>query len=513
MTFREYLATANLLDDEGTLLELKEAQGGVPKSDWESVSAFANTEGGRILFGVSKDKKVLGLGNAEQIQADVASTIHQVLTPSIQVRLVLLEIEGKRVVEISVPEAEAYLKPVYITARGVRHGGFKRVGSSDIRLNDEDLTRIAAQRSGISPDQQVPAGASLKDIDPALVQRFRTRLQSARPDSPLLGYTDHELLRSLNLTEDGDDGLQPNRAGILLFGKESAILRFFPGFSFKILEIPGTEWVPRPEDRGRILTMPVTGLVEMASQITAELNRRIPEGIYFTSDPLQRQVDPLHVAIREGVVNSLIHQDHLEFQPTQFRRYSDRLEMENPGASKKSPDRFDQPGSSPRNPILARAFNIVGLAEQVGSGILLMKRTFRNAGLAEPEFESDSVSRQFRVRFFWHHFAGADEITWVGRLKNLNEGQKRALLFALRQGRIANEDVRNITGQSAVHASKSLKVLMRTGFLERHGAGNATYYVLSPEAQEDYFQSSLERLIQMLGLEDGGASGNEGKRG
>jgi ATP-dependent DNA helicase RecG len=228
MTFREYLAAAHLLDDEGALLELKDARGGVPKSVWESVSAFANTSGGRVLLGVAKDKTVVGLRDPDQVQADIASTVHQILTPSIQVKLLLMEIEGKRVVELEVPEAEVYLKPVHITARGVKHGAFKRVGSSDIRLTDEDLTRIAAQRSGIGPDQQVPLGAVLSDLDPTLVKRFRNRLQSARPDSPLLGFDDRELLRSLNLAEDGEDDLQPNRAGILLFGKEAAILRYFP---------------------------------------------------------------------------------------------------------------------------------------------------------------------------------------------------------------------------------------------------------------------------------------------
>lgn len=476
MTLKEYLAEAGLVDDEGNRLELKDARGGVPKSAWESVSAFANSTGGRVLFGVDNSGNVQGLDDPDQIQADIASALHQVLTPSIQADPFVVEIEGKRIVALDVPEAEPYLKPVYITSRGVATGAFKRVGSSDLRLSSEDLTRLAAERSGVSPDQQVPPHSTLDGIDETLIQRYRNRLRAARPDSPLLGFGDEELLRGLNLLQS-DAGIErPNRAAILLFGKEATIRRFFPGVAFQILEVSGTNWVPQPDARPKTLEMPVTGLVELASRLANDLIGRIPEGVRFSEGSLYRSADPVHVAVREGVINALIHQDHLAFQPTQFRRFSDRLEIENPGVSKKPLSHFDRPGSAPRNPLLAHAFNIVGLAERVGSGILTMKSGFRNAGLAEPSFESDERSQQFRVVFYWHNLASEREIDHVGALDELNEDQKRVLLFTLRKGRVENENVRDLTGRNIVRASEVLRRLVKLGFLDKHGGGSATYY-------------------------------------
>lgn len=313
-------------------------------------------------------------------------------------------------------------------------------------------------------------------MDETLIRRYRNRLRAARPDSPLLGFDDLELLRGLNLVQE-DGGIErPNRAAILLFGKENAIRRYFPGFTFQILEIDGSEWVPQPDARPRTIEMPVTGLVELASRIADELISRIPEGVRFTDSSLQRTADPVHVAVREGVVNALVHQDHLAFQPTHFRRFSDRLEMENPGISKKPLSHFDRPGSAPRNPLLAHAFNIVGLAELVGSGILTMKSGFRNAGLAEPAFDSDEQSRQFRVVFYWHNLAREEEIEHIGALAELNEDQKRVLMFALRKGRVENKNVRDLTGRNIVRASEVLRRLVGLGFLDKHGGGSATHY-------------------------------------
>ncbi len=482
MTFREYLSSVGILDDEGERLELKEAQVGVPKSLWETVSSFSNTRGGRILLSVSQDREVLGLASPDKLQAEIASSLRQVMTPSIPISLNLLEIDGKPVVEVEVPPAEPYLRPVYITSRGVQHGAFKRIGSSDIRLSAEDLIRIASERSGVSPDQQVPPGASFSHLDTTLMQSYRNRLRAARPDSPLLGYGDLELLRALGLAQDVEGTERPNRAAILLFGKQEAITRYFPGFAFQVIEVDGTEWNPGPSSRPRTLTLPVTGLVELASRIAEEIVGRIPEGVHLQTGALPRAADPVHVAVREGVVNALIHQDYLAFQPTQFRRFSDRLEMENPGTSRKPLSHFDRPGSSPRNPLLARAFNIVGLAEQVGSGILTMKRGFRNAGLAEPVFESDESSNQFRVAFYWHNLATEDEIHRVGKLGELNEDQRRALLVALRSGRMDNATYRELTGKNIVRASEALRRLVELGLLERRGSGSSSYYVPTGQA-------------------------------
>lgn len=494
MTFREYLIAEGLTDGEDGRVEFKAAQGGVPRSMWETVTAYANTSGGRILLGVDSTGTVVGVADADSLQADIASALHERITPSIQVALSVLDLDEGRVLEVQVPEAEPYLKPVFITNRGVRDGAFKRLGSSDLKVSDDDLIRFASERSGISPDQQVPSGVTLTAIDANLIHQYRTRLRAIRPAFPLLGHDDAALLRGLGLVDVTSGVERPNRAAILLFGTEESIRRYFPGFAFQVLEIEGTEWRPNPASRPRALSMPTTGLVELASRISEELAGRIPESVRVSPTSAHRLADPVHVAVREGVVNALVHQDYMAFRPTQFRRYSDRLEMENAGASKKPVSHFDRPGSSPRNPLVAHAFNLVGLAEQVGSGILTMKSGFRLAGLAEPAFESNERGNFFRVTLYWHNLASEEEIHRVAALDALNENEKRAVVFASRTGQIRNADVRELTGLNVVRSSELLRRLVTHGLLKKQRGGSATFYTPTGSHIGDESAQSLLRF-------------------
>jgi len=102
--------------------------------------------------------------------------------------------------------------------------------------------------------------------------------------------------------------------------------------------------------------------------------------------------------------------------------------------------------------------------------------------LAEPVFESDESSNQFRVAFYWHNLATEDEIHRVAKLDELNEDQRRALLVALRSGRMDNATYRELTGKNIVRASEALRRLVELGLLERRGSGRSSYYVPTGQA-------------------------------
>lgn len=485
-TLDSLLQDLGLASDEGMRVEFKEAARGLPESIWRTVIAFSNTEGGWILLGVRSSKEVVGVDNPDQLQSDFASTVEATVTPTISPSLQAFEVAGYRVLGVRVPKLESYLKPAYLTRSGLHTGSYKRVGSSSVRFTDLDFTRVFAERAGTTPDAHVPGDASMVELDDVLIERFRQRLQVVRPASPLIGYGRDELLLALGVIARADRNLRPNRAGLLLFGKEDSLARYFPGCVIQLLEIEGTEWNPRPGDRGRTVQFPLTGLVELASAVITEVTERIPATVALAVEALQRTEDPVRVAVREAVVNALIHQNFLAFRPTQVRRYSDRLEIENPGHSPKPVANFTQPGSAPRNPIVARAFNLVGLAEQVGSGILTMVNAFKSAGLTSPKFKSDEAADQFSVGFYWHNLAPMRGIEWLETVPNLDGNQKRALLHALRNGRIDNATYRGIAGLDIVQASRSLRVLVKLGVLDKVGGGSATFYVVSQAIRRSY---------------------------
>lgn len=485
-TLDSLLQDLGLLDDEGMHAEFKEAAGGLPESIWRSVSAFSNTEGGWILLGISHNKVVVGVENPDRLQSDFASTLAATITPTISPSLQIFVVAGRRVLGIRVPKLEAYLKPAYLTRSGLNAGSYKRVGSSSVRFADQDFARVLADRAGTTPDSLVPDGSSLDDLDAGLIERFRQRLQAVRPGSPLVGYGRDELLQALGVVVDVGGILTPNRAGLLLFGKEASLARYFPGCGVQLLEIEGTEWNPSPGNRGKTAQLPLTGLVELASTVITAVAERIPGAVALTVEALQRTEDPVRVAVREAVVNALIHQNFLAFRPTQVRRYSDRLEIENPGHSPKPVANFSRPGSAPRNPIIARAFNLVGLAEQVGSGVLTMINAFKLAGLTAPEFMSDEAADQFSVAFYWHNLAPKRGIEWLETVPSLDGNQRRALLHALQSGSIDNSTYRDIAGLNIVQASRSLRRMVGLGVLEKVGGGSASSYIVPQEIRRSY---------------------------
>lgn len=126
---------------ENNRLEAKKAQGGLPRSIWETYSAFANSDGGLILLGVVEDKETktfssVPLPDADQLAADFWNTLHipgvvsvDLLRPE-DVRVI--DHEGNRIIAISVPRASAADTPVYIGPSPFG-GTYCRRGEGDYR--------------------------------------------------------------------------------------------------------------------------------------------------------------------------------------------------------------------------------------------------------------------------------------------------------------------------------------------------------------------------------------------
>lgn len=106
---------------ESNKLEVKKAQGGLPRSLWETYSAFANTDGGTILLGISEENeelKIVGVKNLDNLIKDFWSTINSdkvSLNILSENNLIIHDINGLNVIEIAIPRAKRYEKPIYHT--------------------------------------------------------------------------------------------------------------------------------------------------------------------------------------------------------------------------------------------------------------------------------------------------------------------------------------------------------------------------------------------------------------
>lgn len=130
---------------EWTEVEFKEAQQAVPKNAYETVSAFANTSGGHLVFGIKKHGasfEVVGVLDVDKVQNEFISTLRQKekISLIINVKESLHHIDGNDLLIFYIPEATRTEKPVYLN--GDIRRAFIRKGGADVKCSESELMRL-----------------------------------------------------------------------------------------------------------------------------------------------------------------------------------------------------------------------------------------------------------------------------------------------------------------------------------------------------------------------------------
>jgi len=489
MTAAELLESLNLLDEHERIEAKRASETG--KSLLETVCAFANEpglDGGWLVLGVVREELALfpayeveGVTHPDKITADIASQCRDSFNVPVRVELFTENVQGKNIVVVFVPEAQPQDKPVFFKAKGLPRGAFRRIGSTDQHCTDDDMAVFYQGRQQESFDAGIVADATLDDLAPEALADYRKSRAEANPDAEELRWSDEELLQSLGgIRRDPKGEWKPTVAGLILFGKASALRRSFPMTRVDYIRVPGREWVPDPDRRFDTIELR-DSLFRLIRRAQAAVLDDLPKGFGLEEGELQRQdkpVIPLRV-IREALVNALMHRSYRSHSPAQIIRYANRLEIRNPGFSLKSPEHLGEPGSQPRNPKIAAVLHETRFAETKGSGIRVMRESMEQAGLTPPLFESDRGGDQFVARYFFHHFLGEEDLAWLARFRDmhLSEDEAKTLIVVREAGAIDNATYRELNKVDALAASGALRRLRDAGLLTQKGRGSATYYV------------------------------------
>jgi ATP-dependent DNA helicase RecG len=456
----------------------------------KTVVAFANEprlDGGHILFGVSRTQdsespryRIVGVPDPDKVSSDFSSQCASMLNRRIRPRVTTATIEGKPVVAAYVPEAQPSQKPVFIKSRGLEEGTYRRIGSTDQSCTDEDLEEIYQERSGESYDANVVSASDLDDIDGDAVEDYRKTRARVNPEAEELNWDDEDLLRALRCLEKRQGELRPTVAGILLFGSKMSLRRLFPAMRIDYTRVPGREWMDDPDRRyvnSVEIRAPVLQAIRRAQSAVVD---DLPKGFTLPEGSLQRTDEPLIPlkVLREAIVNAAMHRNYRTNSAIHIIRYANRIEIRNPGYSLVDPDDLSAPISDTRNPTIASILHDTRFAETKGTGIEVMRKNLRNAGLAPPEFDSDRSADHFVTTLYLHHFLDTDDLDWLGRFKHLNlsEAEVRGLIHAREAGRIDNEAYRELNGVETLKASQDLRRLRDAELLTMEGKGTATYY-------------------------------------
>lgn len=491
-SFRELFSKLQELD-ETVEIEAK-AGSDVGSSTLATISAFSNEpgrNGGHILFGVERDDfglfgpqyRVIGVPDADKLQRDFvtqcAGSFNVTVRPDVQVEVDA--VTHRRVVVAFIPEAPATAKPVFIKSKGLPQGAFRRVSSADVVCTDDDL-RILFQLQGVKGfDETIVGGSSWDDIDPEALRTYRRYRSDANPTAAELAYDDLELAKALFAVDrDRNGSWIPTVAGLILFGTRKALRRFFPLHRIDYLRIPGTKWVRQPDERYEAVEIREPLLSAIPHVISTILDD-IPKAFHLPPDSARRRDIPAlpAVAIREAVVNAVMHRTYKTPQPVQILRYANRIEIRNPGVSLVPDERLGEPGSYPRNEKIAATLHEAQFAETKGSGIKAIRDSMENAGLLPPYFESDRTRDTFVATFLFHHLLQAEELAWISQLRDLHLSDQdcRALIFLKETGAIDNSVFRMLNHVDVLSARTRLRTLRDWELLEQKGRAAGTYYI------------------------------------
>jgi ATP-dependent DNA helicase RecG len=486
--------------DECDSIEAKAITGDdTGSSIYETICAFANEpnlSGGIILLGLRRDDSQLfpfyeihGVKNPDKISSDIMSACQNKYNIPIRPTIKREFVDKKVIIRVEISELQASQKPVFIKNLGLPRGAMRRIGSSDVHCTHEDLAAFYQDSFANTYDAHSIPNSRVQDIDPEAIRLYRKYISEFRPSSEMLQWNDQELLIGTTCVTPIDGGARATATGILSLGKSTALRRFFPATRADYIRIQGKQWVADPSNR--FVSIDLRGpIISLIDRIISAINDDLPTAFKLTDENGARRSEvPIvpYKAIREAVVNALMHRNYKVARPVQIVRYSNRLVIENPGYSLKASEQFDKPGSVIRNPHIAAILHETRFAETKGSGMRVMRKELQQVGLSVPTFESDRENDLFRVTFLFHHLLGKEEWEWLGKYKELalNDDLLRALVFVRETEQISNLTFRDISGLDTLAASNGLRRLRTLGLLDKKGSGSATYYVASPRLMDD----------------------------
>ena len=497
--------------DENRRIEAKSASA-VGKSMMETVCAFANEpglRGGYLLLGakrigMTEDGKPVyepeNIENTDKIQSDFVAMCNSMFNVRIRPIINVEEYLGKTVIVVKIEELPESQKPAYFAKRGLPEGAFRRIGPSDEKCSEEDMYLF--YQSADTYDSCIVDDADLDDIDENALNFYRKLRKEVNPDAEELTLNDVDLLRALGaIKKNKQGGYDLTYTGLLVFGKQMSLRRLVPSFRVDYIRISGNQWLADGDNRFE-QTIDMRGpLILMVNKACSAVMDDLPKGFELKKDSMQASTPAIlpNKVLREAIVNSYIHRSNRVNQPIQIIRYSNRIEIHNPGYSLKPQDDWGEPGSMLRNPRISEIFHDTNLAETKGTGIGAMRRLMKEAGLMPPTFESNHEANKFTARLLLHHFLSKENVEWLAQYAEfglVNE-QKLALVFVREVGAIDNATYRQLDS-SITHARARLEIhkLCDLGFLEKKGQGRNTYYIRTSKvvSLEERLRPQDERL-------------------
>ncbi|EOT39115.1 RNA-binding domain-containing protein [Enterococcus columbae] len=487
----------NILQPEGRYVEYKAAKNDLPNDLWETYSAFANTQGGKIILGISEVKKrkyeVTGVINPEKR----IDKFWQLVTNPQKVSVNLLDeqdiqiidIEGKQVIEINVPEANYYQKPIYIN--GHKEMAYKRIGEEDKQVTDEEYKyMIVNSHDGI--DNVVLKHFDIDDLNKKDILAYRSLLIEVTGEEKYADMSLQELLINLGVMKRDRLGDKKSYGltlgGLLFFGKYNSIVEYYPNFQLDYLKKATSfeaDWQDRisigdkdyPDMNIFSFYMKVLDKLILSVENRFHLNEKMARDSYYND---------ISKAIREALTNSIVHAYYGSSDTIKIIDYDDYWEFYNPGDMKVTKEEFIHGGTSRvRNSVISILFRRIGFVERAGSGGPRIFDAVSRHRLKIPEIYSTDKDTTIRIWKF--------EPMSYYKTRSLEE---QKLLKEILQSGSVTKSMALVDLKMTEHAYRTaINTLLEDQIIKKIGKSRNTKYVIS-YSEEGYIQSRKKWLVE-----------------
>ncbi len=479
------------VDVEFKTAQGRDGTGQLPKSFWESYSAMANTDGGLIALGVKEvDKEPVAVGVPDHEKV-VQTLFDQANNPQIVSVNLLSDRDITRrkigeltIVFIRIPRADRKNRPVHLGDNPLT-GTFRRNNEGDYRCSREIVEHMLGERVRDTQDSTLLEGFSLSDIDLESLRIYRQNFANRQPAHVLNNLDALDFLQQLGGyrkdRQTGKEGLTV--AGLLMFGKLRSILDAIPRYIVDYQERPRAVREARWIDR---LTTDFSwsgNLYDFYRQVYAKLTNGLKVPFALKGD--QRVEDtPVHEALREALVNTLIHADYTGNCSILVVKRPDLFGFRNPGILRVPLADAIRGGTSDcRNRNLQKMFQLIGLGEQSGFGFPKIYKNWAGQHWRAPDIEERIETEQTILALRMISLMPEDSVahlkTRIGpAFDQLSHAERVALVTAHAENCVTHARLAELTKEHTSDLTHSLHGLVAKGFLQSEGQGTGTFYFL-----------------------------------
>lgn len=412
--------------------------------------AFANGMGGKIIVGIDDNKRIIGVDDdiRNRLYDEFPNSIYDATSPSLLVEIYEQSFNGINIMIIEI--SSSIKKPVFIKSEGIPQGVYLRAGSSTRKATSDYIEELMRENKRVYFDEE-PIHVDSSILSETLLKRVFGKIDLKRLASEKI----------ISSTPSNSKKNYPTIAGTLAFCDAAHL--YMPEAVVHCTRFRGVE------GREIIQTEEIQGCLEKQIDNSFELVKSwLMRDYKLTGTKLQGKLIVPEIALREVIVNALLHRKYWIPGAVKIALYDNRLEVFSPGnfPGLVALNNLGDGTTYLRNPHLVRIARRFGIIEKLGTGIKLILESCENAGLKKPEFieNADSVKVVF---------------SFLPAVEDFHQDEEKLLALFAMHHEIKPRDVEAYLNVSRNTATRKLNQLIVKNKIKREGKGPTVRYVVN----------------------------------